>query len=49
MPVGLLREADPAFTAAAAAAAAVLVALAVLVFGAGLRRYGSGNLVATRL
>ncbi len=49
MPVGLLRELDPGFTAAAFGAAAVLATLAVAVFRAGLRRYESGNLVTTRL
>jgi len=49
MPVGLLRETDPVFIAAAVGAAAVLVGAAILVFRAGLRRYESGNLVTTRL
>lgn len=49
MPVGLLREADPRFIAAAAGAALLLAGLAVAVFRAGLRRYESGNLVTTRL
>ncbi len=49
MPVGLLREADPVFIAAAIGAAFVFSVAAVLVWKAGLRRYESGNLVTTRL
>jgi ABC-2 type transport system permease protein len=49
MPVGLMREADPIFIAAAMGAAVALAAAAILVFRAGLRRYESGNLVTTRL
>ena len=49
MPVGLLREADPGFIAAAAGAAVVLGVGAVIFFRAGLKRYESGNLVTTRL
>ena len=49
MPVGLMRDADPGFIAAALGGAAVLTVLAVLFFRAGLRRYESGNLVTTRL
>lgn len=48
MPVGLLREADPGFIAAAVVAAAALAGLGTGLFYAGLRRYESGNLVTTR-
>lgn len=48
VPIGLLRDMRPGFVAGATAAAIVLMALAIVLFRSGLRRYGSGNQLALR-
>ncbi|MFC3798135.1 ABC transporter permease [Cohnella sp. GCM10012308] len=48
MPIGLMRDFNPAFAAAAFGAAAVFSASGVLLFRAGLARYASGNAMAMR-
>jgi len=48
LPIGLLRDFDPLFTAGAVGAACGLTFAAALLFRIGLRRYASGNTIAMR-
>lgn len=48
LPIGLLRDFDPAFVWKAFAATFAFGALAVLAFGLGLKRYASGNAITLR-
>ncbi|QJD87340.1 ABC transporter permease [Cohnella herbarum] len=48
LPIGLLKDFDPAFVAGATAVAAGLTIAAALLFRIGLRRYSSGNTIAMR-
>lgn len=49
IPVRVVRDFDPLFFFGLLAAASFFVALAFAVFGAGLKRYESGNLMQTRM
>ncbi|MFD2333949.1 ABC transporter permease [Cohnella sp. GCM10020058] len=48
MPIGLMRDFNPAFAAAAFGAAAIFFAFGAFLFRAGLARYASGNAMAMR-
>ncbi|SFB36253.1 ABC-2 type transport system permease protein [Cohnella sp. OV330] len=48
MPIGLMREFDPGFAAAAFCAAAIFSACGALLFRVGLARYASGNAMTMR-
>ncbi|SFI59400.1 ABC-2 type transport system permease protein [Paenibacillus sp. UNC496MF] len=48
LPIGLMRDADPAFAWKAVAAALLFGAAAVLAFRLGLKRYASGNAIVLR-
>ncbi|WP_217596863.1 ABC transporter permease [Cohnella sp. GbtcB17] len=48
MPIGLMRDFNPAFATAAFGAAAFFAAFGALLFRAGLARYASGNALAMR-